>query len=224
MKSLKKLFQLIKEEKSLFIITTKIFNHLFWLCNQRLLFIRNFILNKRIVVRSLYFSKLKTSSLNQNWKDSILDFIETLRTDAIYKYKYSLSSEQPTLYASAYVCMTFSLLGRLNDLSQQDKQSWIDYFDSFQCEKDGLFYDPILDSDFYRNTDWWGARHLALHMINAYTDLGEQPQYPFFFLKDYYDPKYIENWLSDFDWQSVIGMTDDIDNKIMNIGCLLQYQ
>ncbi|MFM6474344.1 MAG: hypothetical protein ACKPGH_12755, partial [Dolichospermum sp.] len=43
-------------------------------------------------------------------------------------------------------------------------------------------------------------------------------------LKDYYDPKYIENWLSDFDWQSVIGMTDDIDNKIMNIGCLLQYQ
>lgn len=224
MNYLKKILRLIKEEKSLMLITAKIFNHLFWLCSQRFLFVRHLILNTRIILRSLYFSKLKTSSLNQKWKDSIFEFIETLRIDDVCRYKYSLSSTQPTLYASAYVCMTFSLLSKLKNLSQEDKQSWIDYFNSFQCEKDGLFYDPILDSDFYSNTDWWGARHLALHMIAAYTDLEAKPRYPFIFLKDYYEPKYLENWLNTFDWLSPIGMTDDIDNKIMNIGCLLQYQ
>lgn len=224
MNSFRKLIQLIKEKKSLILITRKILNYLRCLCCQRLSFIYSFILNVKVFLRSLYFSKLKKTILGQEWEDSILDFIETLRVVDIYRYKYSTSCTQPTLYASAYVCMTFSLLGKLKDLSQEERRSWIDYFDSFQSEEDGLFYDPVLDSDFYRNTDWWGARHLALHMISAYTDLSAKPQYPFIFLRNYYEPEYLKSWLDSFDWHSAMGMTDDIDNKIMNIGCLLQYQ
>ena len=184
----------------------------------------DFNLKVKILFRVFYFSRVKNISLNQAWEHSVYDFIKNLIIDDFYRYKYSVSCTQPTLYASAYVCMTFSLLGRLKKLSQEDKQIWINYFNSFQSEKDGLFYDPILDSDFYRNSDWWGARHLALHMISAYTDLGGKPKYPFFFLKVYYELTYIESWLNSFNWQSAIGMTSDIDNKIMNIGCLLQYQ
>ena len=141
-----------------------------------------------------------------------------------FEYTYSENSNQPTLYSSTYACMTLSLLGRLNDLTTSQKLRWIDYFDSFQNDGDGLFYDPVVDSALFRTADWWGARHLALHMISAYTDLGGKPRYPFRFLNEYYDHGRIKTWLDGFDWSGDITCADDIDNKIMNISCLLQYQ
>ena len=50
MNYLKKILRLIKEEKSLMLITAKIFNHLFWLCSQKFLFVRHLILNTRIIL------------------------------------------------------------------------------------------------------------------------------------------------------------------------------
>jgi hypothetical protein len=120
--------------------------------------------------------------------------------------------------------MTLSLLGELEKLSDVEREEWRNYFDSFQNESDGLFYDPAVQNDIYNDSDWWGARHLALHMISAYTDLGYRPSYPFAFLKKYYEPAAIEEWLDQFDWKSESIGAKDVDNKIMNIGCLLQYQ
>jgi hypothetical protein len=39
-----------------------------------------------------------------------------------------------------------------------------------------------------------------------------------------YDPVVIEKWLEQFNWQGTMIGEEDLDNKIMNIGCLLQYQ
>ena len=141
-----------------------------------------------------------------------------------FEYLYSKNMNHPTLYSSAYACMTFSLLGRLNSMTAGQKMRWIEYFNGFQSDVDGLFYDPVVDSALFRTADWWGARHLALHMISAYTDLGGKPRYPFRFLEEYYDHGRIKTWLDGFDWSVYITCIDDIDNKIMNIGCLLQYQ
>ena len=141
-----------------------------------------------------------------------------------YLYKYSSSCKKPTLYASAYALMTLSLLGEVEQMSDLEKEEWRSYFNSYQNEYDGLFYDPAVQNDIYNDSDWWGARHLALHMISAYTDLGYRPKYPFTFLKKYYEPAAIQEWLDQFDWGSASIGTEDIDNKIMNIGCLLQYQ
>ena len=102
-------------------------------------------------------------------------------------YCYSKSCTHPTLYPSAYACMTKTMLGDLADLDDQQKADWVRYFDSFQEQPDGLFYDPVVQNDIYADSDWWGARHLALHMIYAYTDLGTRPRYPFQFLEHYYD-------------------------------------
>lgn len=141
-----------------------------------------------------------------------------------FEYLYSENTKQPTLYSSAYACMTLSLLGRLNVLTADQKTRWIEYFDTFQSADGGLFYDPVVDSALFRTADWWGSRHLALHMISAYTDLGGRPRYPFHFLEEYYDHGRIKNWLDSFEWSNSITHADDIDNKIMNICCLLQYQ
>lgn len=159
------------------------------------------------------------------FKQRIIKFIDSMRYGPqLYLYRYSISCTQPTLYASTYACMTLSLLGDLDKLVHNQKQEWCNYFNSFQRESDGLFYDPVVQNTLYDNTDWWGARHLALHLVIAYTNLGMRPTHPFAFLQEYYEPGSITNWLSKYDWSSPVIADSDIDNKIMNIGCLLQYQ
>ena len=173
---------------------------------------------------NISFKKDK-KSLFQNVSDKTYEFLNQRKVPGkCFEYFYSESSNQPTLYSSAYACMILSLLGKLNALPPDQKMRWIEYFDSYQSKADGLFYDPVVDSTLFRSTDWWGARHLALHMISAYTDLGGRPRYPFRFLEEYYDHGRIKNWLDGFEWSNSITHADDIDNKIMNIGCLLQYQ
>lgn len=140
------------------------------------------------------------------------------------EYYYSKNSSRPTLYSSVYACMTLSLLGELSNYEHEKKSRWAEYFDSFQNPSDGLFYDPTVENNIYNDTDWWGARHLALHIVTAYSALGFRPKFKFLFLEKYYDLSYIKSWLDDFDWHSIAIGTNDIDNKIMNIGCLLQYQ
>ncbi len=163
--------------------------------------------------------------LFQDVADKVCEFVNQRKVPGKdFEYLYSKSAKQPTLYSSAYACMTLSLLGRAKLFTPDQKLGWIRYFDSYQSDADGLFYDPVVDSALFKTSDWWGARHLALHMITAYTDLGGKPRLPFRFLEGYYDHDRINDWLDGFDWSGSVTHADDIDNKIMNIGCLLQYQ
>jgi hypothetical protein len=160
-----------------------------------------------------------------DFKSKIIKFILSNQVDQKnYLYKFSINSTKPTLYASVYAAMTLDIVGKLKNLSEKEKDQWRKYFDKFQNEFDGLFYDPVVQNNIYNDGDWWGCRHLALHIISAYTRLGYRPKYPFFFLKKYYNTVVIEKWLEEFDWQKAIIGESDLDNKIMNIGCLLQYQ
>lgn len=158
-------------------------------------------------------------------KQQVSGFLESLRQpDSICHYRYSQSCSEPTLYASAYASMTKSMIGELSALSEAANLAWVDYFDSFQSKNGGLFWDPAVRNEIYSHSDWWGARHLALHMVSAYTDLGARPRYPFLFLEPYYDSGSMQSWLEQYDWDGVGLEHSDVDNQIMNIGCLLQYQ
>jgi len=61
-------------------------------------------------------------------------------------------------------------------------------------------------------------------MITAYTALDARPRYPFKFLEHYYSRDRLSKWINDIEWSSNSVGSLDPDNKIMNIGCLLQYQ
>lgn len=154
--------------------------------------------------------------------DRVLEFVQRHRVDE-FSYLYSLSATRPTLYSSVYACLTLSILGRLKELPAEQKRRWVAFFDSFQSA-DGLYYDPAVRNELYDDTDWWGARHLALHMISAYTDLGGRPRHRFRFLEPYCDLPRMKAWLDQSDWDTSFAYEDDTDNKIMNIGSLLQYQ
>lgn len=161
-----------------------------------------------------------------SFKSKVVGFIHAMQINGTgVHYRYSDDCTKPTLYASAYACMTLSILGELRNYTDAQKRAWVDYFDSFQHHEDGLFYDPIVMNELFPDTDWWGARHLALHMISAYTDLGARPKYPFSFLDQYYDLDHTKSWLDSFNWRTeAFEHANDVDNKLMNIGCLLQYQ
>ncbi len=157
-------------------------------------------------------------------KNKTLSFIESMKFGReVGVYKYSDSTNKPTIYSSVYACLILSLYDQLTLFEENEKKEWIEYFDSFQSAEDGLFYDSIIRNDIYDQSDWWGARHLALHIISAYEALGAKPKYPFKFLEFYYNDNNLLDFLESINWNQNFTHENDIDNKIMNIGCLLQY-
>lgn len=157
-------------------------------------------------------------------KRKTLTYVASMKVgEEIGVYKYSQSTTQPNIYASVYACLTRYLYGDLQTLTKEEKRRWVKYFDSYQSKSDGLFYDPALTNHLFGDSDWWGARHLALHIIMVYQILGATPKYNFKFLERYSNKKFLQKWLDQQDWQSAFSDANDLDNKIMNIGCLLQY-
>ena len=61
-------------------------------------------------------------------------------------------------------------------------------------------------------------------MIAAYTFLGGRPKYDLKFLDYYRSPQVLKDWIDSIEWDAKNLMKTDVDNKIMNIGCLLQYE
>lgn len=157
------------------------------------------------------------------FQEKILAFLDDHRKhDSRFEYYYSKASTETSLYASVYALMTLSMLGKLADVPNGTRRSWADYFDSYQ-DHNGLFIDPSVYNEIYDNSDWWGARHLTLHMISGYTALGYKPSKPFSFLSEF-STRQISSWLNSIEWHKRSLGDSDVDNKIMNVGCLLQYQ
>ena len=157
-------------------------------------------------------------------KEETLLFVEKMRvTDSFFKYKFASSQQKENIYSSVYACLIYDMYGEIEKLKDTQKQEWVDYFDSFQKPNDGLWYDANLKNQHYDNSDWWGARHLAVHIIAAYAALGAKPKYKISYVEKYYDKSYLYSWLDCFDWNGFFDHSNDVDNKIMNIAVIMQY-
>jgi hypothetical protein len=154
---------------------------------------------------------------------AVLSFVSSLNVGA-HHYRYSPSVTLPTVYSSVYACLLLSLFGEIETLSNSQRRSWASFFNFFQSRTDGLFRDPAVYNKTYEHADWWGARHFALHIVAAYRALDHVPGHSFFFLEPYTDTKRIRKWLDRHVWESSPVHANDIDNQIMNIACLLQFE
>ncbi|TWU17104.1 hypothetical protein Pla52o_54420 [Novipirellula galeiformis] len=146
----------------------------------------------------------------------VLQFLREMQLGPAQTSRYAASCDKPTMYAAAFSLLTQKLLGV--DL-KRDSARWKAAFDQYQCQDDGLFRDPALSNSLFEPSDWWGARHFALIATAAYDAIGEQPAFPLSFLDEFCREGQIEQLVAEIDWS----MNSDHDNKIMNIGCLLQY-
>lgn len=167
------------------------------------------------------------SALNFDFEEikrKTLLFVENMSiNNSLVKYKFAPSQQEEDIYSSTYACLIYALYGELNKFTIDQKKEWVDYFNSFQNPQDGLWYDINLKNQYYENSDWWGARHLAIHIISAYSALGARPKYKLSFVEKYYDKKTLYEWLDSYDWNGFFDHDNDIDNKIMNIGVIMQY-
>ena len=134
-------------------------------------------------------------------------------------YRYSESQRQPVLYASSYAVLTRHLYGDLDCLSDSERQQWIEYITSYQCD-DGLFRDPHIANEQIEICDWWGTRHLTLHVLMALTALGAKAHKPLTFVKQFYDLDRLISWLDSLDFSL---FADNTCSLIQNVGTFLQY-
>ena len=198
----------------------KNFLPLFVLKSQINYFITCQILNFRL--KKLKIDQFKSTD---SFKKKIFKFLKNQSSDDFLTFYYSKDSSKPTLYAFTYSLITLSIIDFKKFQNNKHKKKWVAYLDSFQNIDDGLFHDKNILNDAYNNQDWWGCRHLALHVINTYECLDAKPKHQFKFLEKYYSQSSLENWLNQYNWNDYDSiMIGDLDNKIMNIGCLLQYQ
>jgi hypothetical protein len=157
-------------------------------------------------------------------KKETISFVKNMRVNkTFFKYKFSSSQQKENIYSSIYACLIYDMYGELKKLTDAEKKEWLDYFDSFQSPNDGLWYDTNLKNKYYNDNDWWGARHLAVHMIAGYTALFSKPKYKISYVEKYYDKSYLHSWLDSFNWNGFFDHSNDVDNKIMNIAVIMQY-
>jgi len=159
----------------------------------------------------------------ERMKRRCISFVNSMRLETFYKYKFAPSQKKENIYSSVYACLLLDMYGEIENLSESQKEEWAEYFDSFQREDDGLWYDKNLLNQYYYDSDWWGARHLAVHIIVAYAALGRKPKYKIRSVEKYYDLNYTKSWLDRVNWNEFFGHNNDIDNKLMNIMSILQY-
>lgn len=129
-------------------------------------------------------------------RHTTLKYVESMRVAApgsYGRYRYCQSQSAPLLYASVYAVLTRSLYGDLDTLPSQNREEWIEYIKSFQCE-DGLFRDPEVDCDLASTAMWWGWLHLTFHAVSALALLGGVCKRDFLCIESLMDTSNIEKW------------------------------
>lgn len=166
--------------------------------------------------------KKQQGRIAEEGMQKIHTFLDSLQSPDVFgSYRYAKRSKVPILYASIYAVLLKHLSCGLQNLSQPQKETWGKYINSFQCEGDGLYRDPLLNNAIAESEDWWGWRHLSAHVVTALTALGAKPKYPFSFLNFIYEPGCAEKWIAALPWRE---KPDFVSNTVMNYGVLLQYE
>jgi hypothetical protein len=157
----------------------------------------------------------------RKFSDEVMGFVQSMKTNEDFSYRYAPAVPQPTIYGSVYACLLCFLLNGRHTMSDKQMKLWGDYFNGFQRE-DGLFVDKRIENNIFYEYDWWGARHLSLHIIICMTYLGVKPKYEFNYIKKYCDENTLRTYIDNSDFNDILHK--DVDNAIMNLGCLMQYQ
>lgn len=173
-------------------------------------------LRKRIAGRE---QQIEHGLTIQEIRKKTLEYVESMRQqgETYGRYKYAAGQKKPVLYASIYAVLARHLYRDFNGLTQDQKNEWIEYIKSFQCE-DGWFRDPEIDCELADSADWWGWRHLTFHAIMALGCLGGVADKQFTFIEQFKKNDFIESWFN----KTYLSSQKNI-HLIMYAVTLLQY-
>jgi hypothetical protein len=120
-------------------------------------------------------------------------------------FRFASSPNGPeTLYASAFACMLYHYLGKLETISTSEKQAWAGYLNRWQNPETGYFIGPELVPEEMRSRKHSYehiAQHLTAHVLPALSLLGAKPAYPLKDARAFLDQGHLEAWLNARNWQ-----------------------
>lgn len=119
-----------------------------------------------------------------------------------YAFKMSETGDV-TLYASVFAVMIFHYTGELDKLSDEEKQGWAEYLNSFQDPESGIYRAPeIFESEIQGggHDEEHLSLHFLAHVLPALDLLGAQPKHPISFAHKFTNLNYLSEWLSRRNW------------------------
>lgn len=168
--------------------------------------------------------------IRKELRDGKIDFKDIRATTLAYVSTNHLASQgtgcfsyriggPPLVYASAYAVMLRHLYGEIQSLSVDERNEWAGYLLRHQSE-DGLFRDTQIACPKAEEMDWWGWRHMTLHVLMALCALGSSVARPFQCLNRFRRTGSMTDWLSTRDWMKDASC---VSNEVQNYGTMLQY-
>ena len=143
-------------------------------------------------------------------RNQVLNWLESLRIkDAKYgTYKMSKSTDA-TLFSSCFAVFVRELYDDLRNITQPQRQEWIDLINNSQDEKTGSFTEKRLKNQGLFSTEL-GKDHdagyvtwqLTTFCISALKALGGKIRYSFKFSNEWKNPDKIKSWLRNLDWKN----------------------
>lgn len=150
-------------------------------------------------------------------KIKLSQYIKSLRVESngeFKGYRYSHNTKQPVLYATIAVLLVKHLYNIQDNISEE-----LEYLHQFQSN-DGLFKDPVVNCDLAETEDWWGWRHLTLHVLMTMALYNIPARKEIRYIDQFKNENYFKDYLLSRDWGERAAWTS---NELQNLGVMLQY-
>jgi|LGVC01.1.fsa_nt_gb prenyltransferase beta subunit len=135
-------------------------------------------------------------------KHKTIEFINNLYSKEDGSFSFSYENKIANLYSTCFAVLVLDLINELNNYATCDKEKIINYINSFQDKKTGLFIDDKIATEFTSHNDEYVHHQLTDFSIITLRSLGSKYKYQLNFLKDYKDKLYLKKWLDDLHWEN----------------------
>ncbi len=135
-------------------------------------------------------------------KQETIEFINNLYNKEDGNFFFSYKNKIANLYSTCFAVLALDLTNELNNYVTSDKEKIINYINSFQDKKSGLFNDDKTATEFTSHDHEYVHHQLTDFSIIALRPLGSKPKYQLNFLKDYKNILYLEKWLNGLNWKN----------------------
>ncbi len=168
-------------------------------------------MNSNKVSQKMHFEALQFHSAR---------FLNGLQGEQPWTYRFS-STNEPNLIGNSLAVMLAGLLGKVDQMSEQDKQPWADKINA--CQQPSGFYsdDDICEENLMTGyTKERALFHRTRHALFAMNTLGVKPRYRFEFLEDMLSKPAVEKWMKGLNLKDYW----DASNKMMDLCIFLEHE
>ena len=153
-------------------------------------------------------------------QQGIINFCNSMATDQVGRYKYSTECP-PTMLGSAFAGLALALCGQLEGIDEQTRAKWVEYIQSCQDEKTGLFVSPEFRSEdriSEKHSDALMHAHASTFAMALLQYLGALPKHPISWIHPYREKQAMRKWIESLGWEQNAWV---VGNWTYDMGCAI---